>query len=151
MAFVSYSTNITAFNLNSGQMIWNYSAAPSSSLFLISYSNGGGLVAKTTTGSVARKRRDFRGRRDGHFEPSEGDSFFGGLRLRARLETDEELRSHADADRYVLAAILAVSNVGIRSNLEVTIHSCILIDHEPHGLRRSFLELVSGLGRGIRR
>lgn len=49
IVFASYGANITAFNLGSGSVSWNYPAASQSSLSLISYSNGGGLVAKTTT------------------------------------------------------------------------------------------------------
>jgi hypothetical protein len=47
--FGSYGTNITSFNLSTGLANWNYQAPSQTGLSLISYSNGGGLVAKSTT------------------------------------------------------------------------------------------------------
>lgn len=49
-AFVSYGTNIVSFSFAGGAANWNYQAASPASL--VSYSNGGGLVAKVTSGGT---------------------------------------------------------------------------------------------------
>jgi outer membrane protein assembly factor BamB len=52
LAFVSYGSSIVCFNLNNGSAIWSYPVTSPTSLTLISYGGGEGLVAKSTTGSV---------------------------------------------------------------------------------------------------
>jgi hypothetical protein len=61
-AFVSYGTNVTSFDLNSGAVNWNYQAAAQTAVSLVSYANGNGLAGKiTNNGQDTILRFDFTG------------------------------------------------------------------------------------------
>src|SRR5207245_5209124 len=45
-----------------------------------------------------------------------------------------ELRSNADADRYVGAFFLAISNIGVGADFQAAFNSRILVELEGHGL-----------------
>ena len=66
-----------------------------------------------------------------------------------RLPQEKKLLRNANADRDIVAAFLAISDVSVGADLEFAIDGGVLVDHKGHGLRSSLLHLISGCsGRG---